>query len=248
MDLTSVISSFPNVSELPAPTSAWHWSPNPRFHFAGALTSSGDRLLQMNSRDGFDEELASAVLTFAREHEGQLVGGSGHFRVAEGFRAAGHDFDAVAATAPEVHRHYEYENPELMRLTYIVFPADHCEFSGTESLEEAGERYKRMLDTAHADRTPVPFLKMRFDNPKTGVRSTSSDRKLALPRTLVNELREMEDAPGSFVEFENHGGSVMRVAWDDGTWQVSDAVSGDGDAQNLGLEEVLALAEARLRA
>ncbi|MFC7513353.1 hypothetical protein ACFQV4_38380 [Streptomyces thermocarboxydus] len=112
-----------------------------------------------------------------------------------GFSAAGYDFDAVAATAPEVHGHHRTRNPDLTAVTYIVFPAFDTEVSGRESLEEAQARYQKMLSPAEIGREAVPFLKMRFDNPRTGGGSTNPGRALAYPKCCAARSRSCRELP-----------------------------------------------------
>ncbi|WP_413757634.1 hypothetical protein [Streptomyces sp. MMBL 11-3] len=237
---------------------AWRWSLNPVLYFAGALTGDGKRLLQTNQRGAHDEELARAVIAFARAHEEELLANNRSLRFVEGLGAEGaegtegYGFDAVAAVAPEVHGHYGARNPELMAATYIVFPGWASEFSGRETSAEAGARYLRMLRPAEIRRDPVPFLKMRFDNPSTGggsnpstgAGSTGSGRALTYPRILRQEIAQLEGAPGGFVEFENRHGAAWRVEWDGG-WVVEE--EGSGVRREIGLEPLLAFADGRLR-
>lgn len=243
MDLLTTLATFPNVAPLAGLERAWTWSQGPVPHFAGAVTADGRRLLQTNQRGRRDEELARAVLAFARQHEESLLGEGRPIAAVGGFSAAGYDFDAVAATAPEVHGHHRTRNPDLTAVTYIVFPAFDTEVSGRESLEEAQARYRKMLSPAEIDREAVPFLKMRFDNPRTGSGSTNPGRALAHPRMLRQEIPQLEGTPGGFVEGENRTGKVWRVSWDQG-WVLRVA---EKERRGLSLDEVLDFADATLR-
>jgi len=247
MDLQSTIAGFRNVAPLGDLEQAWQWSLNPVLHFAGALTGDGKHLLQTNQRGKHDADLARAVLSFARDHEEELLGEGRFIGFAEGFSAPGYAFDAVAAAVPEVHGHHKAQNPELTAVTYIVFPGYACEFSGRENLAEAEARYTTMLHPAEIGREPVPFLKMRFDNPRTGGGSTNPGRALTYPRILLQEIPQMENAPGSFVEFENRHGMAWRVEWDNG-WSIAEEGAQDSALREIGLDELLDLAAARLRA
>ncbi|MEV7318834.1 hypothetical protein [Streptomyces sp. NPDC093970] len=101
-----------------------------------------------------------------------------------------------------------------------------------------------MLAIADIGRGPVPFLKMRFDNPRTGGGSDNPGRALARPQVLLAEIPELRDAPGGFVEYENHAGDVRRVRWDRNvTWVSSDA----SGSREPGLDELLPLVEESLR-
>ncbi|MCG7202798.1 hypothetical protein [Streptomyces arenae] len=211
---------------------------------AGALTGDGTRLLQMNQVRRLDDALAAAVLAFARAHESELIAEGCFLTFVDGFEAPGYAFDSVAATVPEVHGHHRVQNPDLTPVTTIVFPAYRCEFSGQETLEEAEARYHKMLPTADIGRGPVPFLKMRFDNPRTGGGSNNPGRALARPEVLLAEIPELRNAPGGFVEYENHAGDVRRLQWDhNGTWVLPDA----SESRELGLDELLPLVEESLR-
>lgn len=169
--------------------------------------------------------------------EGRFLGS------AEGLRVPGHEFDAVAAAVPDVHGHHKAQNPDLTAVTYIVFPAYACEFSGHETLAEAEARYTKMLRPAEIGREPVPFVKMSFDNPRSGGGSTNPGRALTYPRIVRQEIPELENSAGGFVEFENRLGKVWRVEWDGG-WNVSR--EGEPGRRELGLDEVLELFEGTL--
>ncbi|MBD0844787.1 hypothetical protein [Streptomyces sp. TRM68416] len=244
MDLQTTVTGFPNVTPLDGLDHAWKWSLVPILNFAGALTSDGRRLLQINQRGRHDEEFARAVLSFAREHESELLAEGRFLTAVGGFGASGYTFDSVAAVVPEVHGHHKVQNPDLTPLTYVVFPGYACEFSGHETLPEAEAeaRYHKMLPTAEIDRGPVPFLKMRFDNPRTGGGSTNPGRALTYPEVLLNELPELENTPEAFVEYENHQGGVWRVDWADGAWRVT----GGADRRDMGLDEVRRFVEESL--
>ncbi|MGY5049588.1 hypothetical protein ACWDE0_28805 [Streptomyces sp. 900105755] len=244
MDLQSTVTAFPRATPIDGLDCAWTWRLNPVLNFAGALTADGTRLLQMNQVRRHDEALAGAVLAFARAHEAELIVEGRFLTCVGGFEALGYSFDAVAATVPAVHGHHRVRIPDLMPLTTIVFPAYRCEFSGRETLEEAEARYHKMLPTADIGRGPVPFLKMRYDNPRTGGGSNNPGRALAGPEVLPAEIAELRNAPGGFVEYENHAGDVRRVEWDPtGTWVLSDACG----RQELGLDELLPTVAETLR-
>lgn len=159
---------------------------------------------------------------------------------------AGFAFDTVAATSPEVHRFYSYENPELMPLVRVVLPAYACEFSGEESESEAITRYKMLGKSRLLARDPVPFLKMRYANTRTKARSTNPGRGFTEELRLQQELRDMDGAPESFVEFENRHAKVWRVEWH-GAWYMAEWDTKDGAPREIGLDELLEFAAARLR-
>ncbi|WP_231158601.1 hypothetical protein [Streptomyces sp. CNZ748] len=244
MDLQTTLTGFPNAAPLDGLDQAWKWSMGPVLHFAGVLSKDGTRLMQTNQRGRHDEELTRGVLAFAREHEQALIGTDRPIAAVPGFSADGYAFDAVAATAPEVHGHHKAQNPDLTAVTYIVFPAFATEVSGRESLEEAQARYQKMLSPAEIGREAVPFLKMSFDNPRTGGGSTNPGRALTYPRMLRQEIPQLEGALGGFVEWENRTGEVRRVAWD-GEWVLSEAA---GERRGMSLDEILEFSDETLRA
>jgi hypothetical protein len=231
MDLQATITRFPNAAPLDGLERAWRWNLNPVLNFAGAVTADGTRLLQTNQRGKHDEELARAVIGFAQDHEEELIGAGRALTALEGLGVDGYGFDAVAAAAPEVHGHHRVQNPELAAVTYIVFPAYACEFSGRETLPEAEARYHKMLRPAEVGREPVPFVKMRFDNPRTHGGSTNTERALTYPRILLQEIPQLEGAPDGYVEYENRHGGVWRVEWDGG-W----VLTGEGSEERRGMD------------
>ncbi|MGA5602282.1 hypothetical protein ACPCUF_14760 [Streptomyces griseoincarnatus] len=243
MDLLTTLAGFPNAAPLAGLDRAWTWSLGPVLHFAGAVTADGRRLLQTNQRGRHDAGLAREVLAFAWQHEDALIGDGRPIAAVHGFSTAGHAFDAVAATAPEVHGHHRAQNPDLTAVTYIVFPAFASEVSGRESLDEARARYQKMLGPADIGRDAVPFLKMRFDNPRTGGGSSNPGRALAHPRVLHQEIPQLEGVAGGFVEWENRAGDVWRVEWDSG-WAL---IGGGKERRGLSLDDLLSFADTTVR-
>ncbi|WP_405732756.1 hypothetical protein OG885_18645 [Streptomyces sp. NBC_00028] len=245
MDLRAVLADFPGVRPLAGLSDAWYWSRVPLFGFAGALSADGARLLQLSGRGSYDEELAVAVLGFAREREGELFARNTHWGALDGFQppTGRRDFDSVVGISPDVHRAYRAENPALTPYVRLVFPAFACEFAaaGDETLDEAITRYQ-MLRLNELGRGPLPYLKMRYANTRTQGRSTNIGRGFTEPRRLVDELRWMEGGDGSFVEFENRWGRVWRVEWRGG-WFVAECGE---EPRAVGVEEAVEFATARL--
>lgn len=224
VDLEQAVRGIPGVEEFPGLARAWRWSPMFRFVFSLAMDAEGTRIHQVNARDSFDEGLARAVLAFAREHRAGLGEDPRPFEVVPGFSHQGYGFDAVVAVQPGIHGYYEGRNAELDEVVVGVFPAYVREFSGNETPEEAFMRFKKMLNPADMTRGAVPFLRMRFDNTRTGGGSEGDLRGFTTPDVLLQELELLEGAPGSFVEYENRHGQVRRIGWN-GSWTV------DGEAR-----------------
>jgi hypothetical protein len=244
MDIREVVSEFKNVAPLAGLADAWHWSPAPGINFAGALSADGARLLQLSTKPGFAEELARRTLEFAREHEQEMAARNPYMGTVEGFSAPdGFTFDAVVVLAPEVHGFYKVERPELMPHVRLAFPAYAQEFAGDETVEESVTRYKAFR-LNNVRRGPLPYLRMRYANTRGGM-STNPGRGFTDPATLERELRRMEGAGGSFVEFENRHHQVWHVVWQDG-YRLSDGESPDPAAREFALDDLLAFAAAEL--
>ncbi len=209
VDIAAVVGEFPGARPVAGLADCWTWSAG-RFHFTLALTADGDHAMQLNCRDHFDLDLVTAVLSFARAHT-ETVLAAAPLAVLEGF--ASPPFDTVAAVIPAVHRYLEYDHPELNEVTYAVFPAYRCEFSGMETQQEAAYRFDQMLDPANLRRPPSPWVRMRFDNPKTGAGSIGPEPGIASADTLLQELANLEFADGAFVEFENFRNETRQVSW-----------------------------------
>ncbi|MEU3462241.1 hypothetical protein ABZ721_20185 [Streptomyces sp. NPDC006733] len=246
MDIREVVTGFRGATPLEGLEDAWTWAPAPRLDFAGALSADGKRLLQLNARDSFDKDLAVATLAFARAHEDEIVARNPYFGALEGFRApGGRAFDSVLLVAPEVHQFYDYDRPELTPFVRLAFPAYAVEFAGDETLDEAITRFDLMRPN-NLGRDPLPFLKMRFANTRTQGRSTNKGRGFTDPRNLESELRQLEGADGSFVEFENRHRHVWRVEWH-GAYYLAEWDTQDGEPREITLDELLEFSAARLR-
>lgn len=212
VDLAAVVKENPDAKPLPGIDGGWTWSAG-RFHFAVAPAADGRHALQLNGRDAWDLDLAAAVLAFAHAHSAQVTAAA-PFAVLEGFTPpAGAPFDCVAAVIPAVHRYLEFDHPEINEVTYAVFPAYRCEFSGLETEQEAAYRFDSMLDPANLRRPASPWVRLRVDNPKTGVSSIGTDLGITSADVLMQQLADLENADGAYVEVENFRTDIRRVFW-----------------------------------
>jgi len=210
MDLTFKVAAQPGAASIEGLPDAWHWS-RVIFNFDAILTPNHRHVLEMRVMGPYDAVLARAVLEFAREHSSRITGSGRPLVPLEGFTCPGWEFDTVAAVSPDVHENHAQDDPELHKATWTLFPGHHCEFSGTESEEEAIYMFRRALQPTKLHRGSVPFLKMRYDNTRTRSRSTGPDRGLAPLPVLLNELSLLRGAPGSWVEWENRLGEILRA-------------------------------------
>lgn len=236
VDIAAVVDGFPGVTPVAGLDGCWVW-PAGRFHFVLALAADGDHALQLNCRGDLDLELARAVLGFARARTDQVLAAA-PIAVLEGFASPSETpFDVVAAVIPAVHRYHELDDPGLNEVTYAVFPAYRCEFSGLETQGEAAYRFDRMLDPADLRRPPSPWVRMRYDNPKTGTGSIGPELGIASADLLMEELRNLEFADNAFVEFENFRRERRLVSWTGGL-QLSDEAGG----RTIAMDDLLAWA------
>lgn len=236
MDLTSTVSALPGATPIEGLPDAWHWS-RAVFNFAAVLTPGRDRVLQVNVMGRYDEGLARAILEFAREHSAELAAGDRPLIPVGGFSYPGWAFDTVVAVGPAVHDYHSHAHPELHKATLAVFPGYRNEFSGTETEDEAWERFRKMLQPTKLEREQVPFLKMRYANTRTQGGSKGPDRVLAPLSRLLRELPLLEGAPGSFVEWENRSGEISRAQWD-----TELTLSGPSGQRAIGTDELLEFA------
>jgi hypothetical protein len=241
VDLASMLSELRNLTPLDCLPDAWHWWLAPGFDFTGALSRDGKHLFQAYALRSYDEDLACAMLSFAREHDAELIGPPERpLTLAEGFAHSPFKFDTVVAIGPTVHK-YQKENPELHDVTRAPLPAFRCEFAGDESEEETQFRYGRAagVPATNWNREPHPFLKVRF-RVETG--RVIDERGFAHPVTLWNEMRALEGRPEGFFEIENYRREVWRVEWADG-WLVGGDSAPSGQ---LGIDELMQLVKAFL--
>ena len=164
MDLASTFSAIPNATPLAGLTDAWHWSLAPGFDFAAALSQERTHVFQCYALRSYDEDLARAIMSFAREHGSELIAPPERpLMIVEGFAHSPRMFDTLVAISPSIHRYHE-ENPELNTVTRAVFPAYRCEFAGDETEDEARYRYVRAarVPATTLTREPHAYLKMRY--------------------------------------------------------------------------------------
>jgi hypothetical protein len=236
IDIAAVVQKFDDVRPLPGMDDCWTWAVEDMFAYALALTPDRAHAIQMNFMGELDAELAVSVLSFARER-GVEVLSAAPFAVLEGYTPpadSGVFFDTVAAAIPVVHRYHELDEPELNEVTYAVFPAYRCEFTGRETQKEAETRFDRMLDVADIHRLATPWVRMRYDNPKTGGGSIGSELGLTWPDDLTSQLRKLEDAEGAYVDFENFQSKLRRASWS------GELLLADGDdSRPIGMTDLL---------
>ncbi|MBM2620874.1 hypothetical protein JIG36_35775 [Actinoplanes sp. LDG1-06] len=215
VDIAGVVQGFNGVQPLPGLTDAWTWTMGVRFAYGLALTPDGGHAVQMNVRGEADLELMASVLSYARERSSEVLAAV-PFAVLDGYKPpADYQFDTVGAVMPAVYRLHK-KIPDLAEVTYQVFPAWRCEFSGRETQIEASDRFTKFLESADIKRLPRPFLKMRFDNPRTGGGSIGDELGLATPDLLFSELRKLDGAEGAWIDFQNFQNILRRASWEDG--------------------------------
>lgn len=223
-ELVAAIEAIPGVRPFGGMDGAWEWSPVPLFKFTLALTSGGDRIVQVNARGVFDDDLVREVLTFARSADLDAAVAERHIALLPGFRTANpHGYDAVGVMPPAANGYYRHRNEWLQKRTFAVFPAYTSEVSGTETVDEASYRFSHMLRASDLHRDPVPCFKMRYDNKRTRARSTNEGRGYATVDVLLRETELLAGSPDSFVELENFQGLVRTITWSDGGWVVLDS-------------------------
>jgi hypothetical protein len=218
MDLTETFSAMPNVAGLGDLPEAWHWFYAPGLDTCAALSADGKHAFQAPSRDSFDEGLAIALLSFAREHSAELIAGPDRpLALVEGFSHAGYAFDTVVAAGPAVHRHHP--DAEVNEAVRSVVPAFRCEFTGDEDQAEADKRFVRPngVPGTRWKREPHPYLKMRFRG-NDGV--LPAEREFYRPKLLVSWITRNEGNTELFVELENYRHEVYTVEWTD-TWTLT---------------------------
>lgn len=219
MGLTETFAAEPNVTGLGDLPEAWHWSYAPGLDTCAALSADGKHAFRTNARDSFDEGLAVALLSFAREHGAELISPPDRpLTLVEGFSHPGYAFDAVVAAGPAIHRHYR-EDAETNAAVRAVQPAFRCEFAGDEDVAEAEYRYLRAagVPASNWKREPRPFLKMRYRGDNGDL---LAEREFVRPKLLVSWITSREGRPDLFVEFENYRHDVYTVEWTD-TWTIT---------------------------
>jgi hypothetical protein len=212
-DFATIERRFSGGRVFPGVPRAWHWSAAAgRFNFVMAVMSDGRHAVQMNTREMFDEDLARAVLSDALAHERQILS-SKSLAILTDFNCQPFAFDCLIALAPAIHDAHKAKDPALHEVTYQVFAAYRCEFSGRETAKELVLRNK-MVDSANIRRQPQPEVRLRYENTKTQGRTLGKGRGIDTPSALFAEIKKLVNAPGSFIEVENYLGEVAAVTWD----------------------------------
>ncbi|MFF2808125.1 hypothetical protein ACFVT2_13195 [Streptomyces sp. NPDC058000] len=235
MDLTSKLAAQPGAEPVPGVPDAWHWS---RMIFSFDAVVARDRVLEMRVMGEYDPTLARAVLELARDHASQVLAGDRPLVALNGLACPGWDFDTVAAVGSEVHEYHGQEDADLHKATVALFPAWRQEFSGSETLAEARHQFDRGLQPTRLRRDPVPFLRMRYRNERTGSHSEGPDRGLATLDILRHELSLLPGSPGSHVEWENRLGAVYLAECGDAL-----TVHGPDGASRTTGDDLVALAD-----
>jgi hypothetical protein len=234
VDLAATFAAIPGVAPVDGIPDAWFWSFAPKFGFSAVLSQDGKHAFQCFALNSYDEGLARAILTFAREHDTELVAPPERpLVVVEGFAHEGYGFDMLVAVSPTIHK-YQDDKPDVHQATRAVFPAYRCEFSGAETEVEATFRYVRAagVQATRWDREPNPYMQARI-RAATGRRIPQ--RGFDSPSRLLFEFEELPGREGGFVEFENYRCQVWTV-----TWQGSYVVTGEaGEPRRLDFDELV---------
>lgn len=158
--MAATFAALPGAVPLDGVPDAWFCTHAPEFGHTAILSRAGKHAFQCYAHNSYDEGVARAVVTFAREHDDELIAAPEHpLVVVEGFEHPGFGFDTVVAVRATVHK-YQSDKPEVTR---AVFPAYGCEFSGAETQDEAAYRYTRAAGAQPSrwDREPNSYLKIR---------------------------------------------------------------------------------------
>ncbi|WP_329412213.1 hypothetical protein OG563_07090 [Nocardia vinacea] len=117
-----------------------------------------------------------------------------------------------------------------------MFPAGTCEFSGDETELEARARFPKMLDPKNYQRKPHPFVRMRYENPRTGLRSSKSgSRMLADATRLEREIRVIDQIGSGGSRPRTFGGrsAVSNGPRAQPNWSIPHPTSGTRDVRAL---------------
>ena len=232
-DLSAKLSGLPNARPLPGVANAWEWSPAPRFLMLAALSSDRQYVFRLGTRDSHAPDLCREFLDFALTHEVEFIARPEPLIAVPGFSWPGWRFDAVGRARPEVYQFFS-EDPDLRDVTFEVFPAYLSEISGFESVDQAAERFRRMIKVSDLNREPSPYVLVRFDNPRTGAGTIGDMPTFVSPSYLQHELRLLEGAREAYLELRNYRNERWLVRWD-GQWRVE----GGAEALQMSLDEVL---------
>ncbi|MFI0357310.1 hypothetical protein [Actinomadura sp. 9N407] len=223
MKIADAVLQFPDVRPLPGLDQAWTFpGAYNRFQRAIALAPDGRSAFQVLCTKGYSDEAAAAILRFARLHEAELWQAA-PFAAVPGFRLSGKPFDCLASVLPAVtDSHAE----DWEQNVFDVFPAWRCEFSLDESEIEARYRWRKELDPLNLERQRQPFLRMRYENPRTGLRAGESGHRMLAPAArLEREMRVIDEIGSGWVEAENRRGQIRRVEWGEGIAELVDPVT-----------------------
>ncbi|RLU79949.1 hypothetical protein CTZ27_35970 [Streptomyces griseocarneus] len=217
MDVAGKLSALPGAQSLPGVSNAWKWSPAPGFTLLAALSMDHRHVFRLNTKDSYDAELCCAVLGFVRDREDEVVGRPEPLIALTGFTWPGRGFDVIGRIRPEAHRLFPGDL-DLNSVTFGVFPGYSSEISGAESVDQAAERFSRMLKPSDLDRKPSPYVLIRFDNPRTGAGTVGELPVFVPPDYLLHELRLLEGVRDARLELWNHRNEKWTVRWEDGRW------------------------------
>lgn len=237
MDLAATFAAIPGAVPIDGIPDAWFWTHAPKFGHSAVLSRDGEHAFQCYAHNSYDEGLARAVITFARQHDTELVAPPERpLIVVEGFEHPGSGFDTVVAVSPTVHK-YQSDKPEVHAVTRAVFPAYRCEFSGAETEDDAAYRYARAAGAQPSrwDREPNPYLKMRH---RAASGREIPERGFANPSRIVHEFTALPEREGGFVEFENFEQRVWRVTFQD-TYAVVEEGPENAGAERMGFDDLV---------
>lgn len=238
MDIINAVRGIPDIREVANIDNCWTWTGGGRYYYFIALNDDETCALQVSFRDQMNLPIAAHVLRCARKCDRETLRERPLLVKGCGFDPPFERFDCIAIASPEVHRYHQSERPDLHAVTYAAFPAFQCEFSGMETRQQASLRFQRMLDIVNLSRKPQPWVRMRYDNPKTGGGSIGPDLGLTTTDVFLRELKNLNGVEGGYIEIENYRGQVCRFAWQDGL-----RILGDGPERMLTLHEAQAWAD-----
>ncbi|NVK79456.1 hypothetical protein [Streptomyces morookaense] len=195
-------------------------------------------MFRLNTKDSYDAELCCAVLEFVRNREDEIIGRPAPLTALPGFTWPGREFDVIGRIRPEAHRLF-LGDPDLNSVTFGVFPGYSSEISGAESVDQAAERFSRMLKASDLNRKPSPYVLVRFNNPQTGTGTIGDLPVFFSPDYLLHELGLLEGVRNAYLDLWNHRNEKWTVQWN-GHWLAAT----DGQELHMSAGEIAAWAAA----
>lgn len=120
-------------------------------------------------------------------------------------------FDNLLLVPSNYHHFFDDDFLEKRENLMMVIPIFDCEFSVHESIEDFNQIAFRNIKTKNFERVPSPKIKIKYNNPKTKVKTINNKYTITGYESLVVYIADMYGVDDSFLNLLNYKNDEIKI-------------------------------------